>query len=75
MVAADRTGHDRDRHRSLGEPVQMSTGYLSILGILLILVAIPFGLMLAPLVIGVVLVWYGLRRLEGAVERPTGEPA
>ena len=53
----------------------MSTGYLSILGILLILVAIPFGLMLAPLVIGVVLVWYGLRRLEGAVERPTGEPA
>jgi hypothetical protein len=49
--------------------------YLSLLGILLIIVAIPFGLMLAPLLIGVLLVWYGLRRLEGAVERPVGEPA
>ena len=53
----------------------MATGYLTILGILLIIIAIPFGLMLAPLLIGVVLVWYALRRLEGAVERPTGEPA
>jgi hypothetical protein len=31
--------------------------------------------MLAPLIIGVLLVLYGLRRLDGAVERPTGEPA
>jgi hypothetical protein len=49
--------------------------FLALLGILLIIVAIPFGLMLAPLIVGVLLVWYGLRRLEGAVERPTGEPA
>jgi hypothetical protein len=49
--------------------------FLALLGILLIIVAIPFGLMLAPLIIGVLLVWYGLRRLDGAVERPTGEPA
>ena len=48
--------------------------YLSLLGILLIIAAIPFGLMLAPLLVGILLVWYGLRRLEGAVERPTGTP-
>jgi hypothetical protein len=50
-------------------------GYLALLGILLVIVAIPFGLMLAPLVVGALLVWYGLRRLDGAVERPVGEPA
>jgi hypothetical protein len=50
-------------------------GYLALLGIVLILIAIPFGLMLAPLLIGVLLVWFGLRRLDGAVERPVGEPA
>jgi hypothetical protein len=51
------------------------TGYLALLGIVLVIVAIPFGLMLAPLVLGIVLVWYGLRRLDSAVERPIGEPA
>jgi hypothetical protein len=51
------------------------TGYLSLLGIVLIIVAIPFGLMLAPLALGIVLVWYGLRRLDAAVDRPIGEPA
>ena len=57
------------------ETTHQMNGYLALLGILLIIVAIPFGLMLAPLAIGVLLVWYGLRRLDGAVERPTAEPA
>jgi hypothetical protein len=51
------------------------TPYATLLGILLIVGAIPFGLMVAPLAIGVLLVWFGLRRLEGTLEMPTGEPA
>ena len=51
------------------------TGYLALLGIVLIVVAIPFGLMLAALALGVVFVWYALRRLDGAVDRPIGGPA
>jgi hypothetical protein len=51
------------------------TAYLALLGIVLIVLAIPLGLMVAPLVIGGVLVWFGLRRLGGTLELPTGEPA
>lgn len=45
------------------------TALAALVGILLILVAIPFGLMVAPLALGVVLVWYALRRVDGALER------
>jgi uncharacterized membrane protein AbrB (regulator of aidB expression) len=45
------------------------TAIAALIGILLILVAIPFGLMLAPIAIGVVLVWYALRRVDGALDR------
>jgi uncharacterized membrane protein AbrB (regulator of aidB expression) len=45
------------------------TALAALIGILLILVAIPFGLMIAPLALGVVLVWYALRRVDGALER------
>jgi hypothetical protein len=66
-----------DRGQSIArlETTHQMNGYLALLGILLIVLAIPFGLMLAPLVIGILLVWYALRRLDGAVERPTLEPA
>jgi uncharacterized protein YqgC (DUF456 family) len=51
------------------------TQLAALIGILLILVAIPFGLMLAPLALGVVIVWLVLRHVGDAVERPIGEPA
>jgi hypothetical protein len=38
------------------------------LGIVLILVAIPFGLMIAPLALGIVLLWFALRRVDGALD-------
>lgn len=44
------------------------TAIAALIGILLILVAIPFGLMVAPLAIGIVLVWYALRRVDGALQ-------
>ena len=50
-------------------------GALAILGILLILVAIPFGLMLAPLAIGVIVLVVALRRADRALSVPDGAPA
>ena len=43
------------------------SGAYAALGILLILVAIPFGLMLAPLAIGVIILVLALRRMDRAV--------
>jgi hypothetical protein len=43
------------------------TGPLALLGILLLLVAIPLGLMIAPLVLGVILVVVAYRRFDRAV--------
>jgi hypothetical protein len=52
------------------------TPIYAILGVLLILVAIPFGLMLAPLVIGAILLYLALRRMDRAMQpAATGEPA
>jgi uncharacterized protein YqgC (DUF456 family) len=51
------------------------TQLAALIGIVLIVLAIPFGLMLAPLALGVVIVWLVLRHVGGAVERPIGEPA
>lgn len=51
------------------------TQLAALIGILLIIFAIPFGLMLAPLALGVVIVWLVLRHVGGAVERPIGAPA
>ena len=52
------------------------SAFLAALGIVLIIVAIPLGLMVAPLVIGAILVWFALRRLDDALAPlPTGEPA
>ena len=51
------------------------TQLAALIGIALILVAIPFGLMLAPLALGIVIVWLALRHLDGALEPTMGEPA
>jgi hypothetical protein len=56
-------------------PEATMTQLAALIGIVLIIVAIPFGLMLAPLALGIVFVWLALRHLNGAVERPIGEPA
>lgn len=45
----------------------MSSSALAALGILLVLFAIPLGFMLAPFVIGAILVVVSLRRLGRAV--------
>jgi len=51
-------------------------GLTAALGIFLVLVAIPFGFMLAPLVIGAILIWFAMRRLDDALAPlPIGEPA
>jgi len=42
------------------------SGTLAFLGILLIIVAIPFGLMLAPLAIGLIVLVVALRRADRA---------
>jgi hypothetical protein len=43
------------------------SGPVAVFGILLIVVAIPFGLMLAPLAIGVIVLVVALRRMDRAV--------
>jgi hypothetical protein len=42
---------------------------LAALGIVLILVAIPFGLMLAPLALGIIVLGVALRRADRALSR------
>lgn len=51
------------------------TPYLAVLGIALIVIAIPLGLMLAPLAIGVILIWFALRRLGGVLDDAQSIPA
>ncbi|HSL75445.1 MAG TPA: hypothetical protein VK867_00760 [Candidatus Limnocylindrales bacterium] len=51
------------------------TRLATLIGIVLIVLAIPFGLMLAPLALGIVIVWLAMRHLGGALEAPFGEPA
>jgi hypothetical protein len=46
-------------------------GALSVLGILLIIIAIPFGLMLAPLAIGVIILVIVMRRADRALNTTT----
>ena len=47
------------------------SGSLAVLGLLLILFAIPFGLMLAPLAIGIIVLVVALRRMDRSAS-PTG---
>ena len=45
------------------------SGSLAALGLVLILFAIPFGLMLAPLAIGIIVLIVALRRMDRALDR------
>ena len=47
----------------------------TVLGIILILVAIPFGLMFAPLVLGVLFVWLGWRHVTASWQESTSGTA
>ena len=49
------------------------TALIAGIGILLVLAAIPLGLMLAPLVLGALFVWYALGRIDAAVASPDDE--
>ena len=40
----------------------------AVLGVMLILLAIPLGLMLTPLIIGGILLWLGLRRADHSLQ-------
>jgi hypothetical protein len=51
------------------------TAIYALLGVVLVIVAIPFGLMLAPLVLGAILLWAGLRRADRALQQPAGAAA
>jgi uncharacterized protein YqgC (DUF456 family) len=42
----------------------------TIIGVLLIIVAIPFGLLIGPLALGVVMVYLGWRHVSAALEIP-----
>ncbi len=48
---------------------------LAALGILLVLIAIPLGMMLAPLVIGAILIALGVRHLGRSLDSIEGVPA
>jgi hypothetical protein len=50
-------------------------GAYALTGILLILVAIPFGLMLAPLLIGVIILVAALRRMDRELAFQDGSAA
>jgi len=65
--------HDRDLTAPFGDPAM--TAAFTVLGILLVIVAIPFGLLLAPLTIGVLLIWFGMRRLNGVLDPIDGPVA
>lgn len=51
------------------------TPVYAILGVLLVLVAIPLGLMLTPLVIGAILLYLVLRRADRALQASAPGPA
>ena len=46
----------------------MKNAVYALLGVLLILFAIPFGLMLAPLIVGAILLTVAIRRADRALE-------
>jgi hypothetical protein len=46
----------------------LMTPLYAVLGILLVLIAIPLGLMLAPLIVGAILIAIGIRRADRAIQ-------
>ena len=72
MVVPAGGRHDRVLDASPTRRTAVMTPAFAALGVLLVIIAIPLGLMLAPLAIGVLLVWFGLRRLGGVLEPVDG---
>jgi predicted membrane protein len=46
------------------------TPILAVIGVVLVIAAIPLGLMLAPLVIGAILLGFAMRRADRALNEP-----
>jgi uncharacterized membrane protein AbrB (regulator of aidB expression) len=46
-------------------------GIATAIGVMLIIVAIPFGLMIGPLALGIVITYLGWRHVAAALEDPT----
>jgi hypothetical protein len=46
------------------------TQVLAVIGVILVIVVIPLGLMLAPLIIGAILLGYAMRRADQALNDP-----
>jgi len=72
MVRARLGRDDAVDHEPLEASIMIALATL--IGIALIIVAIPFGLMLAPLALGMVIVWLAMRHLAAALDAPVGEP-
>jgi hypothetical protein len=51
------------------------TPFYAILGVLLIILAIPLGLMLAPLIIGAILLGIGIRRADRSIQQASAGAA
>ncbi len=66
-AGGDDVGPKTDRPSSYGATTTMTPVY-AILGILLVILAIPLGLMLAPLIIGAILLTAGIRRSHRAIQ-------
>jgi hypothetical protein len=49
----------------------MKTAVYALFGVMLILFAIPLGLMLTPLIIGAILLWLGLRGADRSLQAVT----
>jgi uncharacterized membrane protein AbrB (regulator of aidB expression) len=48
-------------------------GLATALGVLLVIVAIPFGLMIGPLALGVVIAFLGWRHVAASLEIPSAD--
>jgi uncharacterized membrane protein AbrB (regulator of aidB expression) len=48
-------------------------GFATALGILLVIVAIPFGLMIGPLALGIVVAFLGWRHVAASLEIPSAD--
>jgi prepilin signal peptidase PulO-like enzyme (type II secretory pathway) len=57
------------RANQLTSEIHDMTALAMLIGVLLIVIAIPFGMMLAPLVLGILIVWLGLRHVSGSLDR------
>jgi hypothetical protein len=48
-------------------------GFATALGVLLVIVAIPFGLMIGPLALGIIIAFLGWRHVAASLEIPSAD--